>query len=232
MKSKICFILILLIISTAAQQNQKRNRAETYFDLHNSNTAGHGDIWVSFRGIGHIWDDDQVSFDTIDNKDRKWVSNVRLFPELRIESGLFNFASLFLESRVLSYGFKPGHISFGLKMTTPNNLDLRLHGIGLELTYLHHFIESNPSLGGYIGFMPEGFVVKGNSMEIKILYEFDLLARYSKIPLRYLLNIGTRIPFRKDRLDCVQLIANTGLIYSGYYYDFFIMYSILNISSI
>lgn len=226
MKTSALIILVLFTFTIQAQENQKRNRGESFFNLRNSNTAGHGDVWLTFRGVGHIWDDDPIKLDTLNKVDRKWISNFRAFPEFRAEGGLFNIASVSLESRVLSYGFRPGYLSLGLKLTTPDNLDLRLNGFGIEFSFLHQFSESNPTLGGYTGFMPEGFVVKGNSMEIRLLYEFDLLAKYSKLPFRFISNLGSRIPFREDRLDCVQFLLNTGIVYSGYGFDLFAMYSI------
>lgn len=224
--SIIITFLLAIIFSAGAQGNQKRNRGESFFNLRNSNTTGFGNIWLSLRGVGHVWDDDPVKLDSSSKADRKWISNVRAFPELRIEGGVLNFLSVSVESRFLSYGFKPGYVNCGLKMTTPDNLDLRLNGFALELTYLHQFIESNPTLGGYLGFMPEGFVVKGNSIEMKFLYELDLLARFSKIPVRFLVNLGTRIPLREDRLKCFQILGNTGIVYSRYGIDFYTLFSI------
>jgi len=224
--SIIIAFLLALAYTAGAQGNQKRDRGESFFNLRNSNTVGFGNIWLTLRGVGHVWDDEPVKMDTIRKNDRKWISNVRAFPEIRIEGGLLNFMSVSMESRLLSYGFNPGYISCALKMTTPDNIDLRLNGFALEFTYLHQFIESNPTLGGYQGFMPEGFVVKGNSIEMRFLYELDILARYSKIPIRILLNLGTRIPLRKDRLECFQILGNTGIIYSRYGFDFYTLFSI------
>jgi hypothetical protein len=228
MKRQLSIIILLsaIVFATGAQRVQKRNRGESFYNLHNSNTAGYGNIWLSLRGVGHVWDDDPVTMDTTRKINRKWISNLRMFPEIRIEGGLLNFLSFSLESRLLSYGFDPGYVSCGLKMTTPNNLDLRLNGFGLEFTFLHQFKDSSPSLGGYQGFMPEGFVVKGNSIEIKFLYELDLLARFSRIPVRFLVNLGTRIPLRRDRLECFQILGNTGVIYSRYGYDFYALFSV------
>ena len=222
----IIIFLLTLTCTACAQGNQKRNRGESFFNLRNSNTTGSGNIWLSLRGVGHVWDDDPVKMDSSKKINRKWISNVRAFPEIRIEGGVLNFMSVSVESRLLSYGFKPGYVSCALKMTTPDNLDLRLNGFALEFTYLRQFIESNPTLGGYQGFMPEGFVVKGNSMEMRFLYELDLLARFSSIPVRFLVNLGTRIPLRKDRLECFQVLGNTGLIYSRYGFDFYTLFSI------
>lgn len=218
--------LFTINLTAVAQGNQKRNRGESFFNLRNSNTAGSGNIWLTLRGVGHVWDDDPVTLDTTRKTNRKWVSNVRAFPEMRIEGGLLNFLSVSLESRLLSYGFDPGYVCCGLKMTTPDNLDLRLNGFALEFTFLHQFMESKPTLGGYSGFMPEGFVVKGNSIEMRFLYELDLLARFSRIPVRFLVNLGTRIPLRNDRLECFQILGNTGLVYSRHGIDFYTLFSI------
>ncbi len=221
----VSIFVVCLMVTTGAQENQKRNRGESFYNLHNSNTVGCGNIWLSMRGVGHVWDDPMI-MDTGKKTEGKWISNVRAFPEIKIEAGVLNFMSVFLESRVLSYGFRPGNVAFGLKATIPDNLDLRLHGFAMGLTFLYQFMESSPTLGGYSGFMPEGFVVKGTSMEVKFLYELDLLARFSRIPLRFLTNLGTRIPFRKDRLECFQILGNTGLVYSRYGFDFFAMFSV------
>jgi hypothetical protein len=223
----IIIIFLFAINLTADKQgNQKRNRGESFFNLRNSNTVGFGNIWLSLGAVGHVWDDDQVTLDTTQKNNRKWISNVRAFPEIRIEGGLLNFLSASVESRLLSYGFNPGYVSCGLKLTTTDNLDLRLNGFALEFTFLHQFIESSPTLGGYEGFMPEGFVVKGNSIEVMFLYELDLLARFSRIPVRFIINLGSRIPLRKDRLECFQILGNTGLIYSRYGFDFYTLFSI------
>lgn len=224
--SIIITFLFAVIFTAGAQGNQKRNRGESYLNLRNSNTVGYGNIWLLLRGVGHVWDDDAVTLDTTTKTNRKWVSNVRAFPEIRIEGGLLNFLSVSAESRLLSYRFNPGYVSCGLKVTTPDNLDLRLNGFALEFTFLRQFMEANPSLGGYQGFMPEGFVVKGNSIEMKFLYELDLLARFSRIPIRFLVNLGSRIPLRKSRMDCFQILGNTGLIYSRYGFDFYTLFSI------
>lgn len=218
--------LFLLTFESLGQQNQKRNRGEAFYNTFNSNTVGTGDVWLHLRAVGHVWDDSPVSFDSIQKEDRKWVSNIRAFPEISLQWGLIDIASIHIDSRILSYGFRPGSLSGGLKLTTPNNIDLRLHGFGLDFSYVYAFSEANPTLGGYTGFMPEGFVVKGSSLEIKLLYELDILARYSKLPLRFLCNVGSRIPFRDDRADCVQFLLNTGLVYSGYGFDFYALYSL------
>lgn len=222
----ISVIFLLTAVTVNGQENQKRNRGESFYNLCNSNTVGYGNIWLTIKGVGHVWDDDPVTLDSTRKVDKKWISNVRGFPEIKIEGGLLEFVSASIESRLLSYGFRPGYVSCGVKMTTPDNSDLRLNGFGLQLSYIYQFMESSPTLGGYSGFMPEGFVVKGSSIEMKFLYELDLLARFSKMPLRLIANLGTRIPLRKNRLNCFQILGNSGLVYSGYGYDFYTMFVI------
>ncbi|NLD99723.1 MAG: hypothetical protein GX640_07600 [Fibrobacter sp.] len=218
---------VFLLLDLSAGTNMKRDRGVSFYNCLNSNTSSHGNIWITASVTGHVWDNSSKSMDSnVTVNKEKWLSNVRGFPELETHLGLFNIGTFFIESRVVSYGFKPGWISTGLKLTIPNNQELRLHGAGLLLKYTYQFSESNPSLGGYSGFMPEGFVVKGHNMEIKMLYEFDLISRMSSFPLRVLFNGGVRVPFAKERLNRTQIVANTGFVYSGYRYDFYVLYSL------
>lgn len=228
----ICFCLLTFL---QAQNNQKRDRGESFYDCLTSNTSGPGDIWVSVSGVGSIWDDSKASIkpDTLqsgkgssDNPNGKWVSNVRLFPEVRIHAGVFDFLSLSFESRVLGWGFKPGWVGGSAKFTWPNNQEIRLNGFGAEIKYKYQFVDAHPSLGGYIGCMPEGFVVKGNLLESKFLYELEVLARATNLPLRLLLNAGIRMPLQKDKLDLSQFLTDAGIVYSGYGFDFYLLYSL------
>ena len=222
-------ITLLTIQPAHSRQNQRRNRGETFYQCQNSNTPGKGNIWVSLRAVGHIWDDAPISMDTmtsssIDNSPRRWISNVRAFPEVTIQAGILDFISINAESRVLSYGFTPGYFGGGIKATWPNNQELRLHGVGLSLQYRYQMRESAPSLGGYIGFMPEGFVVKGSTIETKVHYELDLLPRLTILPLRVLASTGFRVPFRRRNLS--QLLTEAAIVYSGHGFDFFAQYSL------
>jgi hypothetical protein len=221
----------LLLSTAAAQQNQRRNRGETFYQCLNSNTTGQGNIWLSLRAVGHIWDDapiamnDQDAAGSSDKSPRRWISNVRAFPEIAIQAGILDFISVNAESRLLSYGFRPGYFGGGVKGTWPNNQELRLHGYGFSLQYRYQMRESAPSLGGYTGFMPEGFVVKGSTIEATMLYELDLLPRLTFLPLRLLVNTGMRIPVSRRR-ELYQFLVNTALIYSGDGFDFFAQYSL------
>ncbi|MBN1980519.1 MAG: hypothetical protein JW795_03245 [Chitinivibrionales bacterium] len=229
--------LVISAINTPAQQNQRRNRGESFYQCQNSNTAGPGDIWVSVRGVGHIWDDDPISMDSASQETeggtnaRRWVSNIRAFPEIYLQGGITEFLSAHASSRFLSYGFIPGWFSGGVKMTLPNNLELRLNGIGLSIDYRYQTRETGPSLGGYTGFMPEGFVVKGHNLETVFVYELDLLPRFSFLPLRLLTNVGLRQPLSK-RYNLRQLLINLCVVYSGYGFDFFAQYNLESFNNI
>jgi hypothetical protein len=216
--------ILCLPFLAIGQNNQKRDRGESFYRCESSNTSGPGNIWVSFTGLGLVWDN-PPSEDTANNIKHRWISNVRGFPEAKIQAGITDFLTLNLESRMLSWGFKPGWVTTGLKLTIPNNKELRLNGFGADIKYRYQFIESAPTLGGYIGFMPEGFVTKGSSIDANFLYELDLLARFTNLPLRLLFNGGIRIPLREDKLQMMQMLTDAGLVYNGYGYDFFVIYS-------
>jgi hypothetical protein len=233
-----CIAGMLYAVETAAQQNQRRNRGETFYLCQNSNTAGPGDIWVALRAVGHIWDDSPIALDTTarsggtgTTSPRKWISNIRAFPEVYLQGGITDFLSIHASCRALSYGFSPGWYNGGIKLTYPNNLDLRLHGFGLSVDYRYITRESAPSLGGYNGFMPEGFGIKGHNLETMFAYEFDLTPRLSIIPLRFLANTGVRVPLSK-RHELFQFLVNAGIVYSGYGFDFFVQYNLESFNNI
>lgn len=222
-------IVLFFVLQTPhtpeAAENQKRDRGEPFYNCLNSNASGHGDVWVSLTAVGHIWDNSPIAMDSNVVKG-KWISNIRAFPEIRMHTGLFDIASLALESRVLGNFWNPGWVSLDCKLTPPNNKELRFHGYALDMKYKYQFIESGPSLGGYIGFMPEGFVSKGHNIETRCIYELDLLPRISKLPLRIIVNNGIRIPLRNDRRNFYQFLTDAAIVYSGYGFDFFVEYSI------
>jgi hypothetical protein len=233
----VVYLLTALLFTAAfptmhpqAQNNQRRDRGETFYQCRNSNTTGKGNIWVSLRAVGHVWDDAPIAMNEEENSQaapspRRWISNVRAFPELTVQAGILDFLSVNVESRVLSYGFSPGYFGGGVKATWPNNQELRMHGIGVSLQYRYQMRESAPSLGGYTGFMPEGFVVKGSRIETKVHYEFDLLPRLTVLPIRLLASTGFRVPLNRRR-ELSQLLTEAAVIYSGYGFDFFAQYSL------
>lgn len=232
--------IIAVFVTTAlyAQHNQPRNRGESYFGCLNANTPGPGNIWLSTFAVSHIWDDSPVTTDTLrktssegDVPSRRWISNVRAFPEISLQAGITDFISVQVASRLLSFGFTPGWYRGGIKCTWPNNQDIRFHGFGLSVDYVYQTRESTPSLGGYIGFMPEGFVVKGGNLETRFLYEVDFLSKRSTIPVRFLLNGGLRLPIDKRR-ELFQFLMTTCVVYSGHNYDFFAQYSLESFNNI
>jgi hypothetical protein len=218
-------ITVLTSVITDAAENQKRDRGESFYNCMNSNTSGNGNIWASLTAVGHIWDNTPIAMDSNAAK-RKWVSNIRAFPEIRMHAGLFDIASLSLESRVLGNFWNPGWVSVDCKLTPPNNKELRFHGYALDIKYKYQFIESGPSLGGYVGFMPEGFVSKGHNIEFRSIYELDALPRISKLPVRLIVNNGIRIPLRADRRNFYQFLTDAAIVYSGYGFDFYAEYSL------
>jgi hypothetical protein len=223
--NKIIAFVVLVSLPSFCSENQKRNRGESFYNCLNSNTSGHGNIWISLSATGHVWDDSPITLDSNSVKG-KWISNVRAFPEVRAHAGLFDIASLSLESRILGNFWNPGWISMSCKLTPPNNKELRIHGYALDMKYKYQFIENGPTLGGYTGFMPEGFVSKGHTLETRLIYELDLLPLISKLPLRFIINSGLRIPLRQDRSDFKQFLADIMVVYSRYEFDFYAAYSI------
>lgn len=223
-------IVFIFCVSVFCSESGKRHRGESFYTCNNSNTTGPGNIWFTLTGIGHIWDDKKTDFDTT-SQNTKWSSNLRAFPQLRIDAGLLDYFSIFIQSRVLSWGFKPGWITSGLKLTYPDNSNLRLHGFGFTFNYTYHFIENNPSIGGYNGFMPEGFVVKGSSIESIFTYELDLLAVLSKLPLRFIINTGLRLPLHHNRTEMYQFLCDAGIIFNGYFFDLFVLYSLESLNN-
>ena len=219
-----CAFIFCLPLMVTGQNSQKRDRGESFYRCESSNTSGPGNIWLSFTGLGLVWDN-PPSDDTLINTKHRWISNVRGFPEARVQAGITDYLTIKLESRMLSWGFKPGWVTTALKFTIPNNKELRLNGFGADVKYRYQFIETAPTLGGYIGFMPEGFVTKGSSIDANFLYELDLLARFTNLPLRFLFNGGIRIPLRDNKLQMMQMITDAGLVYNGYGFDFFVIYS-------
>ena len=221
-------ILICAWFDSGAMTNQPRNRGETFFQCMNSNVPGPGNIWITLQGITHVWDDSRIDLDTINSTtppSRTWTSNVREFPEVYLQAGMTDFFSLHAASRPLGYGFRPGWFSGGMKLTWPNNQDLRLHGAALSFNYLYHNRENAPTLGGYNGFMPEGFVVKGHTIETVAVYELDLISRVSRLPLRVMVNAGVRMPLSKRR-ELFQTLMDAGVVYGGHGFDFFLEYSL------
>ncbi|MFP4680499.1 MAG: hypothetical protein ACLFQB_08495 [Chitinispirillaceae bacterium] len=226
MRNTIHALLVILTVfsSAASQSSVLRDRGESYHLLTVSNTSGFGNIWVSGRAVGHVWDDEPATLDSAERTRKRWISNVRAFPEIGMNIGVWENVMLTLDSRLLGWGWKPEWASGALKWTPFENKDLRLHGAALKFKYSHRFTEGPPTIGGYKGFMPEGFVVEGGTFESWLLYETDMLAKYSFVPFRFIVNAGLRLPL--ERVDCWQALFNAGVVVNGYQYDFFLYYSL------
>ena len=225
MAAMLLFAWTALVTQPFGQTEMKRNRGESYYRCLTSNTAGSGNLWLSLSGIGHVWDDSPTKSDL--PKEGFWMSNFRAFPETRIQAGLLDFAMVSVEARPLSWHFAvPGWASGDLKLTWPNNKNLRLWGFGLDCKYLYNFINTTPTLGGYIGFMPEGYVALGSVIETKLLCDVDLISKITVLPLRIVLNLGIRNPLDSALSNNYQFLGDVGLVYSGYDFDFFTAFSI------
>jgi len=226
-------ILVLAAMVVCAGQNQKRNRGEVFYHTFNANTPGPGDVWLTLESVGHVWDDSPLSTDTSSTvtpvasgaPERRWLSNIRAFPDVRIVGGITDFLSVHAASRVLSYGFEPGFYSGGVRCTWPDNKNIRVNAYGLMLDYKYIVRDRAPTLGGYIGFMPEGFYVRGTNIEARVLYELDMLPVQSRLPLRLCVNSGLRIPVT-ERREMFQFVTDIMAIYSGYGFDFYAGYSL------
>jgi hypothetical protein len=221
------FAFILLIAGTVhvrAQTQQKRNRGEGFYKCISANTPGHGDIWVTGRAIGFIWDDDP------DDAARAKILD---FIEADIDIGLYDIFCVSVQSRPFYpvHRFEPGWVGGMLKATIPDNKDLRLNGFGMSIRYNYNMIKDpKHSLGGFrnggTGFMPEGFMVEGSTVEAKFLYDLDVIAKISALPFKLLFNAGVRVPFDREYLPYSQYLLDVGLAYVGVGADFFVEYSI------
>ncbi|MBN1127400.1 MAG: hypothetical protein JXA71_00335 [Chitinispirillaceae bacterium] len=212
-----------LVAPAAGQSEMKRERGESFYRCVSSNTMGHGNLWLTLTSVGHVWDDVPLA----GRSEGFWVSNLRAFPETRVSAGIFDVAMLSVESRIIANGrVVPGWVSTDLKLTWPNNKNLRVFGFGIDAKYLNNRLNSAPSLGGYIGFMPEGYVAKGGVFEGRCLFDVDLITNITALPLRALFNIGFRQPLVEQYTGNYQFLGDAGIVYSGYDYDFYAAYSI------
>ncbi|MCX7725408.1 MAG: hypothetical protein N2053_01030 [Chitinispirillaceae bacterium] len=223
-KGVIIIVLIIIIFREYIfAENIKRERGEDFYFCKNSNAEGAGNIWLSLRSVTHVWDNTHTSIDTTSLLSPVKNSNLRIFPEIYLTSGILEIISLQVSGRPLGYGFRPAWFSCGLKFTTPDNYDLRFLGGGFSVDYTYQMRETTPTIGGYTGFMPEGFVVKGSNIEARFIYEVDFLPTTSFLPMRIITNVGLRMPLSKRR-ELFQMLSGICLVYSGYDFDFFTQY--------
>lgn len=217
-------LIILGLFATVFPQTEfKRSRGAGLYKCKSANTIGAGNIWAGFRALGFLWDSDPED----NNRPEPFA-----FPEFGAEVGIFNLASVYLESRVLTYSYKYDWLAIGSKFTFLRNKDIRFQNVGLLLEYKHRFLkEFHTSIAGFqnsegTGFCPEGFIVKGGNLTVLALYDLDFLAKLSWLPLKLYANIGARIPFDKEFLDYSQYLIYLGAAYIGLGADVFIEYSI------
>ncbi len=216
-------LLFSVFITVTAQTNFKRSRGEGLYRCESANTVGSGNIWAGVRVIGFLWDE---------NPDTKQPIPCP-FLEVNVDGGVLDIVSIFLESRLISYFWdkKPqfGNLAGGIKLTVPNNKDIRLHGFGVNFRYIHSFLDSLKSIAGYrnggTGFSPEGFIFEGGSLQIEGLYDFDLVSKLSILPLKLLVNLGVQFPFNRDFSEFSQYLVELGIAYCSINFDIFIEYS-------
>ena len=233
MRKRILGVVALgVLVSFAAAQGPKRNRGEGIYQTSGSNTAGAGNVWATIRGIGFIWANKSLDT-TLANASEK--PGYFPFGEVASEIGIINHASLLVESRLLSYTrnhwFQFGNIAAGVKLTLPNNKELRLHGWGLELKYIWNSPgDTFPSVAGFragtTGFAPEGYIVDGSMVQFKGIYEVDCITLYSWLPVKITANAGMRVPFKKTSYVASQFLFDTGILYTGLGFDVFAEYSL------
>jgi hypothetical protein len=224
MKIKIGILLVFCFLAAVfSQTSLKRSRGEGLYKTINANTIGEGNIWIGFKAVGFLWDSDP--------SEENYPSPFA-FPELKAEFGILDFLSMHFESRVLTYGWKFDWVSIGSKFTILDNKDIRLHTIGLKLDYQHRFLKNfGSSIAGYhnsdgTGFCPEGFIIRGGNIKLSVLYDIDLLSKFSRLPLKICTNLGINYPVSREFYDYSQYMVNFGLIYVGLTADVFIEYSL------
>jgi hypothetical protein len=221
------FLSAVVVGPLFGQTEMKRDRGESFYTCQSSNTEGAGNVWLTVGGVGHVWDDVPIRLDNAGAPAKGfWVSNARAFPEVALQAGLTGFCMATLQSRLITWAaVVPGWVSGDVKFTLPNNKSLRLFGIGLDLKYLYNNTDGPPTLGGYVGFMPEGYVTKGSVFEGRVIFDADVIAKITTVPLRAIVNVGLRQPLSEYR-DNYQYLLDAGAVYSGYDYDFFATYSL------
>jgi hypothetical protein len=237
MRATTCILITLLTATLAFAQGPRRSRGEGMYQFSNSNTEGVGNWWVTLRGTGFIWANKILDTTKADNIDKPGIFP---FGEITTGTGITNFTSFFLESRVLSYTwdnwFQFGSIALGGKVTLPNNKELRFQGHGLMVKYIWNNAINFPSLAGFragaTGFTPEGYLVEGGNLEIKYLNDYDFLALLSWLPLKAGFNAGVRIPFKKAEYVFPQYLFCANISFFGLGYDFYAEYSIEALNNI
>ncbi|MDD5675635.1 MAG: hypothetical protein PHC61_15810 [Chitinivibrionales bacterium] len=238
MKTSLRILIVILVLwplivvdpvfGQSGETTLKRSRGEGLFDCASATTIGRGNISLTTRAIGFIWD----NVDTLSHggKGASLFSNIRGFPEVSFEWGLFDFLSLYGESRIVTFSFAPGYFTGGVKATLPNTKELRLNGAGIALAYRYKPPEGPPGIGSFrtddfkIG--PEGLLIYGSSVEGKALYELDLIRKISWLPIKFMADLGLRLPLNTAYLNYSQYLFSAGIEWTGVESDFFVEYSL------
>ena len=222
--------IVLAAAALAFCQGPMRSRSDGMYQVASSNTVGAGNSWLTARFIGFLWDS---------KPDSAGAAEMFPFLEVSSETGIFDFASLQIASRVLSYSWSNwmqfGNVSAAAKFTLPGRRELRLNGCGLELKYVYNVQDKFPSLGGYrvggTGFNAEGYITQGSVFQFKVLYDADFISRISWLPLKIGVNAGMRIPLARETDPTAHYILNqylfaAGISYVGLLFDVFAEYSL------
>lgn len=230
MKRMCLCIFVLVCFAVALCQGPRRDRGEGMYQLESSNTMGPGNTWATARGIGFLW---------ASSPDSAKRPGIFPFLELESETGLLDFASVKVASRVLSYPWSHwwqfGNISAAAKFTLPDNKQLRFRGYGLELKYTYNALSKFASLGGYrvdgTGFNAEGYTTQGSVFQFKAIHDIDFISQYSWLPLKMGVDAGMRIPLTKTPNSSwnyiqPQFLFDAGISYVQLTYDVFAEYSL------
>lgn len=223
-------LLILFVIPHTTEGSDvkilhKRNRAESFYRYRGANTVGMGNIWLGLGGEAHVWDNPMESSPGTSDGPSLLEGALRGFPTVSAEIGILDYAMIYTRARLLTWGWEFGPVSGGARITIPNSGDLRLHGLGADIKYLHHFTNTHPTIAGYVGFMPDGITAKGGSLQLSALYEADFQAKWSHLPIKLGTNFGVRLPFSREYRDFNQYLFRAAAAYIGRSLDFYIEYS-------
>ncbi len=227
------FVPLLLLGFAAAgfggQTHLRRSRAEGFYACESANTPGHLNIWGETMLSAFIWDSER------DSATGRPASPVpQGYIHTRINAGLFDIGAIeaFLQAPTFLRGSSPG-IGVGggaLKITTPNNADLRFIGGGLVATYRYSMLKEMNSLGGYrqggTGFSPAGIYTEGPAIEVKALMDCDFLPKISNLPLKCMVNAGVRVPVDNQWRTFSQYLFSAGIAYAGLSFDAFVEYAL------
>lgn len=223
----IAVMVLCVLVSCAFAQGPRRDRDNGMAAVVSSNTTGAGNSWVTLQGIGFVW------------ADTNNIAKPFIFGEVHSETGITNFASLIVNSRIMSYTWARwpqfGNVVIGAKLTFPDNRELRFRGYGLELKYIYNTTPNFASLAGYrvggTGFNAEGYTVQGSNFQFKVIHDMDFISKISRLPLKIGINAGMRIPLEKEPDDNLHYIFNqyllsAGVMWTDLGFDIFAEYSL------